>query len=106
MSRVPLRWRISSSTRPKDMRPKVRPDMIPANTTRKQEIPAYKYHITDPNAISVPRIGDEEEASLVANLIISTAFTQCISQNVVHFLDSHTCFSRGLVMIVEKAQPF
>ena len=37
---VPLRWRISRSTRPNDMRPRVRPDMIPAKRTRKQEIPA------------------------------------------------------------------
>jgi len=33
------------------MRPKVRPDMIPAKITRKQEIPAYTNHETDPNGI-------------------------------------------------------
>lgn len=49
---VPLRWRISRSTRPNDMRPRVRPDMIPAKRTRKQEIPAQTNHHGVPKRIS------------------------------------------------------
>lgn len=47
----PLRWRISRSTRPRDMRPRVRPDMIPAKMTRRQDIPAYTNHHTDPKGM-------------------------------------------------------
>lgn len=36
----PLCWRISRSTRPRDINPRVRPDIIPAKRTSKQEIPA------------------------------------------------------------------
>lgn len=55
---MPLRWRISRSTRPSDIRPRVRPDMIPAKRTRKQETPAYTNHDTDPNGISSPTLLD------------------------------------------------
>ncbi|GER44751.1 essential meiotic endonuclease 1A, partial [Striga asiatica] len=51
---VPLRWRISRSTRPRDMSPNVRPDIMPAKRTRKHEIPAYVNHNTVPNSISAP----------------------------------------------------
>lgn len=40
----PLLRRISRSTWPKDMRPNVRPDMIPAKSTSRQDTPAYKNH--------------------------------------------------------------
>lgn len=70
---VPLRWRISSSTRPKDIRPRVNPDIIPANKTRKQEIPAYINHQIDPNSISAPN-----PLSRVIIRAISTAFSKSI----------------------------
>jgi len=47
----PLRSRISRSTRLRDMRPRVRPDMIPAKHTRKQQMPAYAIHVTDPKGM-------------------------------------------------------
>ena len=36
------------------MSPRVSPDMIPAKSTRKQEVPAYAHHSSVPNAVSSP----------------------------------------------------
>ena len=36
------------------MSPSVSPDMIPAKSTRKQEMPAYAHHSSDPKAVSSP----------------------------------------------------
>ncbi|KAG8068890.1 hypothetical protein GUJ93_ZPchr0005g14319 [Zizania palustris] len=36
------------------MSPRVSPDMIPAKSTRKQDMPAYAHHPTDPNGVSSP----------------------------------------------------
>jgi len=56
----PLRSRISRSTRPRDMRPRVRPDIMPAKRTSKHEIPAYMNHHTDPKGMpSLPSTGTE-----------------------------------------------
>ncbi|KAF4368267.1 hypothetical protein G4B88_008571 [Cannabis sativa] len=49
---VPLRWRISSSTRLRDINPRVRPDIIPANRTSKHETPAKTNHHGVPKGIS------------------------------------------------------
>ncbi|KAL2550060.1 hypothetical protein Fot_11603 [Forsythia ovata] len=44
-SMVPLRWRISSSTSPRDIKPNVSPDIISAKITRKHETPAVKCRV-------------------------------------------------------------
>lgn len=110
---VPLRWRISSSTRPRDINPKVSPDIIPANRTRKHEIPAYRNHNADPNAID-PNCNSDPTAApsllfirlmfLVAIRIRATALTTCIfdrSDRLLHSLThTHTFFFSLFVSVV------
>lgn len=71
---VPLRWRISRSTRPRDMSPRVSPDMIPAKRTRMQETPAYMNHQKVPNSTfpsSANTSWDEYELRAIARALIA-----------------------------------
>lgn len=61
------------------MRPRVKPDMIPANMTRKHEIPAYTNHHTDPNGIpSLPaswfRVSNRVTVNVLTTLIAMVLF--------------------------------
>ena len=58
------------------MRPRVRPDMIPAKRTRKQERPAYMNHHADPNAMPPT---DSDSRFRVSIRVASKAFIRCIA---------------------------
>lgn len=72
---VPLRWRISRSTRPRDMSPNVNPDIIPAKRTRKQENPAQINHQTSPKGMASLFRPEFRTSSIRA---VITAFKVCI----------------------------
>lgn len=102
---VPLRSRISRSTRPRDMRPRVRPDMIPANRTRKHDNPAYTKNHTDPNAMLSPSESDSRFRASIRvaitafNRFIALASSLCSSSS---FFFSFRVCNRQFVWIIER----